>query len=72
MIIPQNVVLSLSETDQIFSNQYLTITQSGSQYTITANAISITPQILYVSVQNDLPNFQTTTQFTLNVVSMLG
>ena len=40
--------------------------------TITANAISITPQILYVSVQNDSPNFQTTAQFTLNVVSMLG
>ena len=72
MIIPQNVVLSLSETNQILSNQYLTITQSGSQYTITANAISITPQTLYVSVQNASPDFQTTAQFTLNVVSMLG
>lgn len=72
MIIPQNVVLSLSETNQILSNQYLTITQSGSQYTITANAISITPQTLYVSVQSASPDFQTTAQFTLNVVSMLG
>ena len=72
MVIPQNVVLSLSETNQILSNQYLTITQSGSQYTITANAISITPQTLYVSVQNASPDFQTTAQFTLNVVSMLG
>ena len=72
MVTPQNLTLSLSETDQILSNQYLTITQSGSQYTITANAISITPQTLYVSVQNASPDFQTTAQFTLNVVSMLG
>lgn len=72
MVSPENVILSLSETNQILSNQYLTITQSGSQYTITANAISITPQILYVSVQNASPDFQTTAQFTLNVVSMLG
>lgn len=72
MVNPENVVLSLSETNQILSNQYLIITQSGSQYTITANAISITPQTLYVSVQNTSPDFQTTAQFTLNVVSMLG
>lgn len=72
LLVPQNITLSLSETEQVLSNQYLTITQSGSQYIITANTVATTPQILYVSAQNTSPDFQITTQFTLNVVSMLG
>lgn len=72
LLVPQNITLSLSETGQVLSNQYLTITQSGSQYIITANTVATTPQILYVSAQNVSPDFQITTQFTLNVVSMLG
>ena len=72
LLVPQNITLSLSETGQVLSNQYLTITQSGSQYIITANTVATTPQILYVSAQNASPDFQITTQFTLNVVSMLG
>lgn len=72
LLVPQNITLSLSETEQVLSNQYLTITQSGSQYIVTANTVATTPQILYVSAQNASPDFQITTQFTLNVVSMLG
>ena len=72
LLVPQNIILSLSETGQVLSNQYLTITQSGSRYIITANTVATTPQILYVSVQNASPDFQITAQFTLNVVSMLG
>ena len=72
IIIPENVQVSLSQEGQVLSNQYLIITQSESQYTITANAIAIEPQILYVTVQNTLPSFQITQQFTLNVVSMFG
>ena len=72
LLVPQNITLSLSETEQVLSNQYLTITQSGSRYIITANTVATTPQILYVSVQNASPDFQITAQFTLNVVSMLG
>lgn len=72
LLVPQNITLSLSETGQVLSNQYLTITQSGSRYIITANTVATTPQILYVSVQNVSPDFQITAQFTLNVVSMLG
>ena len=72
LLVPQNITLSLSETEQVLSNQYLTITQSGSQYIITANTVATTPQILYVSAQNASPDFQITAQFTLNVVSMLG
>ena len=69
---PTSVQVSLSPTEVVLFNQHLTITQQGSQYTITANAIAQTPQVLYVTVQNDSPSFQITQQFTLNVVSMFG
>ena len=72
MVVPDNVTVSLSQDSQVLTNQYLTITQDGSQYKIAANAIAPNPQVLYVTVQNTTPNFQTTAQFTLNVVSMLG
>ena len=72
MIVPDNVTVSLSQDSQVLTNQYLTIIQSGSQYIITANVISTAPQTLYVTVQNNEPNFQITQQFTLNVVSMFG
>lgn len=72
VITPESVQVSLVQGSQVLSNQYLTITQSESQYTITANAIATEPQILYVTVQNTSPSFQATEQFTLNVVSMLG
>lgn len=69
---PTNVQLSLSDTEVILSNQYLTITQLGSQYKITANIITQIPQTLYVTVQNDSPSFQTIQHFTFDVVSMFG
>lgn len=72
MVTPENVIVSLSPDSQILSNQYLAITKVESQYKITANAIAPNPQVLYVTVQNTAPSFQTTEQFTLNVVSMFG
>lgn len=72
LVIPDNIQISLSANEIILSNQYLTIIQSGSQYTIKANAIALDPQILYITVQNTSPSFQATEQFTLNVVSMFG
>lgn len=72
VVVPDNVTVSLSQDSQVLTNQYLTITKSESQYKITANAIAPNPQVLYVAVQNTTPSFQTTEQFTLNVVSMFG
>lgn len=72
LVTPDTVQVSLVQGSQVLSNQYLTITQLGSQYTITANTIPTEPQTLYITVQNTEPSFQTTQQFTLNVVSMLG
>lgn len=72
MVVPDNVTVSLSQDSQVLTNQYLTITQDGSQYNIVANAIAPNPQVLYVTVQNTTPSFQIAEQFTLNVVSMFG
>ena len=72
LVVPETIQISLDSESQVLSNQYLTITQSESQYTITANNIALTPQILYISVQNTLPNFQASNQFMLEVVSMFG
>ena len=69
---PTLVQISLSENRNVLSNQYLTITQSGSQYTILANGHTSIPQIIYITVQNDTPNFQVSQQFSLNIVSMFG
>ena len=71
-IVPEIVQASLAQSGQVLSNQYLTISQSESQYTITANAIAPEPQTLYVTVQNTNASFQTTQPFTLTVVSMLS
>ena len=72
VITPESVQISFAQGSSVISNKYLTISQLGSQYTITANAIPTAPQILYITVQNTEPSFQTTQQFILNVVSMLG
>lgn len=72
MIMPENIIVSLSQDSQVLTNQYLTITKVESQYKITANAIAPNPQVLYVTVKNTAPSFQTMEQFTLNVVSMFG
>ena len=72
LVTPDTVQVSLAQGNQVLSNEYLTIAQSGSQYTIKANAIPPNPQILYITVQNTSPSFQMTKQFTLNVVSMFG
>lgn len=72
MVVPDNVTVSLSQDSQVLTNQYLTITKVESQYKITANAIAPNPQVLYVTVKNTAPSFQTMEQFTLNVVSMFG
>ena len=72
MVVPDNVTVSLSQDSQVLTNQYLTITKVESQYKITANTIAPNPQVLYVTVKNTTPSFQTMEQFTLNVVSMFG
>lgn len=67
-----DIQISLSSNSVLLSNQYLTITKQESQYVITANTISSNPQILYITVQNDSPNFQISQQFTIDIVSMFG
>lgn len=69
---PSDVVLSLSENSVVLSNQYLSIQGSQGNYQITGVQIAPTPQILYVSVQNNTPAFTAVGQFQIEVTSMMG
>lgn len=69
---PSDVVISLSENSVVLSNQYLSIQGSQGNYQITGLQIAPTLQILYVSVQNDTPEFIATGQFQIEVTSMMG
>ena len=72
LITPDIVEISLSPNKIILSNQYIDITQTENQYIITANAISLLPQTLYINIKNTTPSIENTTEFIINVVSMLG
>lgn len=69
-----DVTISLSSTGKVLSNQYVAITYSGegSSYQISGLQITPTPQILYIKVQNNSPQFEAEAQFSVNVLSMFG
>ena len=67
-----DVVISLSENSVVLSNQYLSIQGGQDNYQITGLQIAPAPQTLYVSVQNDTPEFTATSQFQIEVTSMMG
>lgn len=69
---PNYIVLSLSENSVVLSNQYLSIQNVHGNYQITGLQIAHTPQTLYVSVQNGTPAFTATSQFQIEVTSMIG
>lgn len=69
---PTNVIVSLSQDSIVLSNQYLSIQQSQDSYQITGIRIAPNPQTLYVSVQNDSPEFTATSQFQIEATSMMG
>lgn len=69
---PSDVVVSLSENSIVLSNQYLSIQGSQGNYQAMGLQIAPIPQTLYVSVQNDMPEFIATSQFQIEVTSMMG
>ena len=69
---PIDVTISLSENSVVLSNQYLSIQGGQGNYQITGLQIAPTLQTLYVSVQNDTPTFTATSQFQIEVTSMMG
>lgn len=69
---PTNATVSLSQDSIVLSNQYLSIQQSQDGYQITGIRIAPNPQTLYVSVQNDSPEFTATSQFQIEATSMMG
>lgn len=69
---PNDVAISLSENSVELSNQYLSIQGSQGNYQITGLQIAPVLQTLYVSVQNNTPDFIATGQFQIEVTSMMG
>ena len=69
---PTNVTVSLSQDSIVLSNQYLSIQQSQDGYQIIGIRIAPNPQTLYVSVQNDSPEFTAISQFQIEATSMMG
>ena len=72
LYMPSDMVLSLSENSVVLSNQYLSVQGDQGNYQITGLQIAPAPQTLYVSVQNDTPTFTATSQFQIEVTSMMG
>lgn len=69
---PTNTTISLSQDSIVLSNQYLSIQGSQGNYQITGLQIAPIPQLIYVSVQNEPPEFTATSQFQIEVTSMMG
>lgn len=69
---PTNVIISLSQDNIVLSNQYLSIVEAQDSYQITGLKISSTAQAIYISVDNETPEFTVTSQFQIEVTSMMG
>lgn len=69
---PTNTTISLSQDSIVLSNQYLSIQGSQGNYQITGLQIAPVSQLIYVSVQNETPEFTATSQFQIEVTSMMG
>lgn len=69
---PTNTTISLSQDSIVLSNQYLSIQGGQGSYQITGLQIAPVPQLIYVSVQNETPEFTATSQFQIEVTSMMG
>lgn len=69
---PINTTISLSQDSIVLSNQYLSIQGSQGSYQITGLQIAPVLQLIYVSVQNETPEFTATSQFQIEVTSMMG
>ena len=69
--IPESNV-SLSKDEEVLSNQYVKIVKNGTVYSITGLSIAPIPQILYITVQNSDPVFESSLEYPVKIVSMMG
>ncbi len=72
LILPENIIVSLSDTDELLHNDYIIIKKKNQGYFMKCIAISEMPIIIYVHVINKEPVFNITKQFIINTVSMMG
>lgn len=68
---PDNIVVSLSEDEEVLSNDYVTLTVEGNLCSLTGVKINKN-QNLYIKVQNSNPEFESSMVYSFDVVSMMG
>lgn len=72
IISPEMSSVSLSPDSEVLTNQYVSIEKNQDSYRITGLEIALEPVILYVSVQNSSPEFESQSQFEVKATSFLG
>lgn len=68
---PDNIAVSLSEDEEVLSNDYVTLTVEGNLCSLTGIKINKN-QNLYIKVQNNNPEFESFMVYSFDVVSMMG
>lgn len=69
---PDNISISLNKDNKIMSNSYLTIKQADIGYEIYCSKRSQDIQTLYVNVSNQSPVFESSAEFNISAISMMG
>lgn len=67
-----NVEVSLSDTEDLLENNFISIIKEQSNFILTAKKITNVPQSIFIKVNNDLPNFYIEGILKIRVVSMFG
>lgn len=68
---PDNIAMSLSEDEEVLSNDYVILTVEGNLCSLTGIKINKN-QNLYIKVQNNNPEFESFMVYSFDVVSMMG
>lgn len=73
VIVPETIRVSLSETDEVLSNEWLEIQAlGGNRFNLTCTNIAPELQTIYVHVENTNPVFTLDTSFIFTTTSMFG
>lgn len=67
-----NVEVSLSDTEDLLENNFISIIKEQSNFILTAKKITNVPQSIFIKVNNDSPNFYIEDILEIRVVSMFG
>lgn len=68
---PDDIAVSLSENEEVLSNDYVALTVEGNLCSLTGIKMNKN-QNLYIKVQNNNPEFESSMVYSFDVVSMMG